>query len=145
MKYKFKYKPFNKELPCSVPEKGTPFAAGYDLKYLGYPVVLQPMQRFAFSTNLSLEIPDGYFGRIAPRSGLAFKQGIDVLAGIIDSDYRGEIKVILINLSDKPSSFSSGDKIAQIIFEKHYDFTLELADELDDTSRGEKGFGSTGK
>jgi len=139
-----KFKPFDKIMPCFVPEKGSLHSAGYDLRYVGNPTMLEPNKRIAFSTNLILEIPSGYYGRIAPRSGLAAKHGIDVLAGCIDSDFRGEIKVILINLGDKPVSFQTGDKIAQIIFENHHDFLFDDAEDLSDTSRGEKGFGSTG-
>jgi len=140
-----KHKPANKDYPYFAPERGTPSAAGHDLKYVGIPIVLQPMQRYAFTTNLILEIPEGYYGRIAPRSGLAFKQGIDVMAGVIDSDYRGEIKAILINLGDKPVSFQTGDKIAQIIFEQYLSFNFEVAEELSQTIRGEGAFGSTGR
>ena len=137
-------KPYNKDLPFTIPHRGSVEAAGYDLSYAAEPVILQPMQRMAMSTNVVMEIPEGYYGRIAPRSGLAFKNGIDVLAGVIDSDYRGEIKAILINLGDKPVSFNTGDKIAQIIFEKHFKFAMEVAD-INQTNRGEGGFGSTGK
>lgn len=136
---------FNKELPHTIPTRGTEHSAGYDLSYVGQPIMLMPMQRHAFATNLVLEIPEGFYGRIAPRSGLAFKEGIDVLAGVIDSDYRGEIKVILVNLSHKPVSFISGQKIAQIIIEKHYPQTIEFVDSLTETQRGAGGFGSTDK
>jgi dUTP pyrophosphatase len=140
-----RYKAFNPELPVIAPKRGTASAAGYDLTYVGYPVILEPGKRYAFPTNLILEIPESFYGRIAPRSGLAFKQGIDVLAGVIDSDYRGEVKVILVNLGDKSASFLNGDKIAQIIFERYYDFVVEPADQLEESERGEGGFGSTDK
>ena len=140
-----KVKPFNPSYPFTIPAKGTPSAAGYDLSYVGHPVILAPMQRMALGTNVVMEIPEGYYGRIAPRSGLAFKEGIDVLAGVVDSDYRGEIKVILINLGDKPVSFSEGQKIAQIIIENHNSPKIELVDELTETIRAEGGFGSTDK
>jgi len=137
-------KPFNKHLPFIAPKRATEWAAGYDLSYAGEPVIIQPMQRVAMSTNIVLEIPDTFYGRIAPRSGLAFKSGIDVLAGVIDCDYRGEIKVILINLGDKAVGFNTGDKIAQIIFESFFNFPIDVVEELGETTRGENGFGSTG-
>lgn len=102
-------------------------------------------ERKVVSTGISLEIPEGYYGRVAPRSGLAVKKGIDVLAGVIDSSYRGEIKVVLLN-TDKNEDFEikKGDKIAQIIIEKHYNFDFEVVKNLEETERGEKGFGSSG-
>lgn len=107
---------------------------------------IKPLERKAISTGISVKIPDGYYGRIAPRSGLAYKNGIDVLAGVIDSDYTGEIKVILFN-TDKEKSFeiNKGDRIAQLIIEDHFNFDFEVVDELVDTERGDKGFGSSGK
>lgn len=107
---------------------------------------IEPLERKAISTGISVKIPDGYYGRIAPRSGLAYKNGIDVLAGVIDSDYTGEIKVILFN-TDKEKSFeiNKGDRIAQLIIEDHFNFDFEVVDELVDTERGDKGFGSSGK
>ena len=127
-----------------VPTKATDTSAGYDLTSTETYILL-PGQRFAFPTGIAVAIPENYYGRIAPRSGLAFKQGIDVLAGVIDSCYRGEIKVILINLGDKNVTVSAGDRIAQIIFEKYHDFDIQVVSELDNTERGEGGFGSTGK
>jgi dUTP pyrophosphatase len=130
---------------AKLPTTSTIFSAGYDLASTEE-VVIAPHERKLVKTGLMLEIPPGYYGRIAPRSGLALKHGIDVFAGVIDSDYRGEIGVILYN-SDKEKSFhiSTGDRIAQIIFEKCYHFDFENQDILSDTSRGEGGFGSTGK
>jgi len=97
-------------------------------------------------TGLSVEIPEGYYGRIAPRSGLAHKNGIDVLAGVVDSSYRGEIRVILYN-TDKEETLQvrSGDRIAQMIVERHYNFEFVEVEDLSVTERGEGGFGSTGK
>lgn len=93
-----------------------------------------------------MEIPEGYYGRIAPRSGLAHNHGIDVLAGVVDSSYRGEIRIVLYNTDkEEPFQVRSGDRIAQIIFEKHYDFEFIEVDDLSKTNRGEGGFGSTGK
>jgi dUTP pyrophosphatase len=127
-----------------IPKKGSQDAAGYDL-YSVEAGVIKPQKRLLIKTGLVLEIPSGYYGRIAPRSGLAFKHGIDVMAGVIDSDYRGEIGVILYN-SDFLSDFvfGVGDKIAQIIFEKYYDFDIIEFKELNETQRGSNGFGSTG-
>ena len=91
-----------------------------------------------------MAIEDGYYCRISPRSGLAFKYGIDVLAGIIDSDYRGEVKVILINHGDKNLSIKKGDRIAQLIFAKLPHVSIDYSDMLPETLRGNKGFGSSG-
>jgi dUTP pyrophosphatase len=106
---------------------------------------IEPLERKAVSTGIALKIPDGYYGRIAPRSGLAYKNGIDVLAGVIDSDYTGEIKVILFN-TDKENSFeiNKGDRIAQLIIEDHFNFEFEIVNDLTYTTRGSGGFGSTG-
>lgn len=129
---------------AKIPNRGSDAAAGYDL-YSVETGIIKPNDRCLIKTGLVLEIPSGYYGRIAPRSGLAFKNGIDVMAGVIDSDYRGEIGVILYN-SDKNNNyvFNIGDKIAQIIFEKHYDFEMNLVGDLNETKRGDGGFGSTG-
>jgi len=110
--------------------------------------VISPGERRPVSTGISLEIPEGYYGRIAPRSGLAAKNGIDVLAGVVDSSYRGDIKVILLNTDQSglgDFEIKSGDKIAQLIIEKHYNFELEVVDNLQETIRGSGGFGSTGR
>ena len=143
-----------------VPIKGSPGAAGYDL-YSAKNWTLFPGQRHLFPTNISIKIPAGYYGRIAPRSGLAFKHGIDVLAGVIDEDYLGDIGVILLNTDHedvisqdcngcdyslgKGRSFdiTKGMRIAQIIFEKYYNFDFVGVDELSKTERGTGGFGST--
>lgn len=108
-------------------------------------LVISPLERKPVSTGISIEIPEGYYGRIAPRSGLAYKNGIDVLAGVIDSSYRGEIKVILFN-SDKENYFEikKGDRIAQLIIEDHFNLEFEIVDDLSYTARGQGGFGSTG-
>jgi dUTP pyrophosphatase len=126
------------------PKKGSILAAGYEL-YSSEVGTIKPKERRLIKTSIVLEIPEGYYGRIAPRSGLAFKHGIDVMAGVIDSDYRGEIGVILYNTDcSNDFIFGVGDKIAQIIFEKYYDFDIVEAKELNDTQRGDGGFGSTG-
>ncbi len=128
-----------------IPTQGTSFAAGYDL-YAAEDAVVVCGTRKLIKTNISMEITPGYYGRIAPRSGLAYKNGIDVLAGVIDSDYRGDIGVILYN-TDKNIDFTvkKGDRIAQIIFEACYTATLNNVDNLDNTLRQAGGFGSTGK
>lgn len=129
---------------ATIPTQGTSFAAGYDL-YAAEDAVVVCGTRKLIKTNISMEITPGYYGRIAPRSGLAYKNGIDVLAGVIDSDYRGDIGVILYN-TDKNIDFSvkKGDRIAQIIFEACYTATLNNVDNLDNTLRQAGGFGSTG-
>lgn len=125
------------------PTKGTPDAAGYDLFSIeeGY---IQSQERKMIDTGIQIQIPEGYYGRIAPRSGLALKNGIDVMAGVIDSDYRNNIKCILLN-TDKNSDYkyNIGDKIAQIIIEKYYDVNFKDVNILDKTHRS-GGFGSTG-
>lgn len=135
---------------AKVPTKSHDGDAGYDLYSAEYHK-LYPLERKVISTGLKIRIPYGYYGRIAPRSGLAVKKGIDVLAGVCDSIYRGIVGVVLINLND-PARMSSnsiieikpGDKIAQIIFERCHNADWREVDELDETDRGEGGFGSTG-
>lgn len=132
-----------------IPSKGSNGAAGYDL-YTTESYELKPGERKAFKTDIALAIPEGYYGRVAPRSGLAVKHGIDVLAGVIDSDYRGEILVALINLGDKPVQLpvikdGKETAIAQIIFEAHGTVTdgFNVVDDLTATQRGAGGFGSS--
>ena len=129
---------------ATIPTQGTKFAAGYDL-YAAEDEVVVCGTRKLIKTNISMEITPGYYGRIAPRSGLAYKSGIDVLAGVIDSDYRGDIGVILYN-TDKNIDFEikKGDRIAQIIFEACYSATLNIVENLDNTLRQGGGYGSTG-
>jgi dUTP pyrophosphatase len=129
---------------ATVPQRSNPTDAGADL-FSVEECYIPPMERRTVSTGIGLEIPEGYYGRVAPRSGLASKHGIDVLAGVVDSGYRGEIKVVLFN-SDKQKMFivRPGDRIAQIIIEDHFNFEMQLSDELSETTRGEGGFGSTG-
>ena len=124
------------------PTKGSPQSAGYDLSSIES-YTLKPLERKLFKTGLSISIPSGMYGRIAPRSGLAFKNGIDVLAGVIDEDYRGEVGVILINLGNEDKQFNPNDKIAQIIFEFYNNVSLQVVDELTETKRGDGGFGSS--
>ena len=127
-----------------IPTQGTKFAAGYDL-YATEDAVVAYGTRKLIKTNISMEITPGYYGRIAPRSGLAYKSGIDVLAGVIDSDYRGDIGVILYNTDNNIDfEIKKGDRIAQIIFEACYTATLNTVENLDNTLRQAGGFGSTG-
>jgi dUTP pyrophosphatase len=113
---------------------------------LEIPVLLKPLQRALVPTGLFLEIPNGYEAQIRPRSGLAIKQGITCLntPGTIDADYRGELKVILINLSDQEHLIENGDRIAQLVFQQVEQVSLELVEVLADTVRGDGGFGHTG-
>ena len=127
----------------NIPVRGTCNSAGLDL-FANENGFINSLSRVMISTGIIVKIPTGYYGRIAPRSGLAFKNGIDVLAGVIDSDYRGEIKVILYNTDkDNRYEYKKDDKIAQLIIEKYYDFEINVVDELDVTRRGDGGFGST--
>jgi dUTP pyrophosphatase len=133
------------ETTAKVPVRANDCAAGHDL-FSSCDVLIYPQERMLIKTGISIEIPDGYYGRIAPRSGLALKYGIDVMAGVIDSDYRGEIGVILYNTDKEiPFHIKIGDRIAQIIFEKYYSFNMKISEEISKTSRGDNGFGSTGK
>lgn len=133
---------------AKIPNRANPTDAGADL-FSVVEEVIPPLTRKLIRTGISIEIPESptrrYYGRIAPRSGLAYKNGIDVMAGVIDSSYRGEIGVILFN-SDKDADFivNIGDRIAQLIIESHYNFDFEDSNELSDTNRGSGGFGSTG-
>ena len=130
---------------ATIPTQGSAYAAGYDL-YAAEDAVVVCGTRKLIKTNISMEITPGYYGRIAPRSGLAYKNGIDVLAGVIDSDYRGDIGVILYNTDANIDFYiKKGDRIAQIIFEACYSVTLNNVDNLDNTLRQAGGFGSTGK
>ncbi len=127
-----------------LPQRATPLAAGADL-YSAEAFTLKPGERILVSTGLAVEIPAGFYGRVAPRSGLAVKQGIDTLAGVIDADYRGELKVLLVNLGQETVSFDAGERIAQLIIEQAAACDYEWAEELNDSARGEGGFGSTGQ
>jgi len=129
---------------ATIPTQGTSFAAGYDL-YAAEDAVVVCGTRKLIKTNISMEITPGYYGRIAPRSGLAYKNGIDVLAGVIDSDYRGDIGVVLYNTDNNIDfEIKKGDRIAQIIFEACYTATLNNVENLDNTLRQGGGYGSTG-
>jgi dUTP pyrophosphatase len=129
---------------AQLPVRGSELSAGADLACLE-PVTLQPGERRLVPTGLILEIPAGYYGRVAPRSGLAVRHGIDVLAGVIDSDFRGECQVALINLGQAPVTLDAGERIAQLIIERAFACDYEWADELSQTARADGGFGSTGR
>ena len=130
-----------------LPKYETLFSAGMDLRAnLEESIVLKPFQRLVIKTGLFISLQQGYEAQIRPRSGLALKKGITVLnsPGTIDADYRGEIGVILINLSDSDFEINTGDRIAQMIIAKHQTIEWEAVDKLDGSVRGDKGFGSTG-
>ncbi len=132
-----------------LPAYETVNSAGMDLRaYLPEgAIVIKPLQRVLVPTGLFMEIPEGYEGQVRPRSGLAIKSGITVLntPGTIDADYRGEVKIILINLSDTDFTINSGDRIAQIIFAKCEQMEVVNVETLSETERGAGGFGHTGK
>ncbi|NWH93323.1 DUT protein, partial [Aegithalos caudatus] len=125
------------------PSRGSPRSAGYDL-YSAYDCVIPPMEKGVVKTDIQIALPAGCYGRIAPRSGLATKHFIDVGAGVIDEDYRGNVGVVLFNFGKKAFEVKKGDRIAQLICERIYYPELEEVEALDDTERGEGGFGSTG-
>ena len=130
-----------------LPKYETLLSAGMDIRAnLEEPITIKPNQRSLIKTGLYISLHDGYEAQIRPRSGLALKNGITVLnsPGTIDADYRGEIGVILINLSDSDFEINTGDRIAQMIIAKHETIEWEAVDKLDDSVRGDKGFGSTG-
>ena len=132
--------------PC--PAYATPQSAGVDLKAnLEASITLQPLQRTLVPTGLFIALPAGFEAQVRPRSGLAAKHGITVLntPGTIDADYRGEIKVILVNLSQEPFEIVPGERIAQMVIARHEQVEWVEVDELDATERGAGGFGSTGK
>ena len=132
---------------AAIPSKGSPQSAGYDL-YSTEKYTLKPLERKLFKTGLAMSIPSGMYGRIAPRSGLAYKQGIDVMAGVIDEDYRNEVGIILINLSNEDVAIpvvkdGKETAIAQIIFEFYNNVDITVVNELNSTERGQGGFGSS--
>jgi dUTP pyrophosphatase len=131
-----------------LPEYSTVHSAGMDLRAnLSQPIVLKPLQRVLVPTGLFIELPVGYEAQIRPRSGLALKKGITVLnsPGTIDSDYRGEIGIILINLSAEDFVIEHGERICQMVVARHEHIGWELVEILQETERGEGGFGHTGK
>lgn len=125
-----------------LPGRGSALAAGLDICSIEE-LNIEPKQRAMARTGLAVAIPPGFYGRIAPRSGLAAKNGLDVLAGVIDSDYRGEICCLLYNTGDEPINLPAGSKICQLIIEQIITPDTAWATELDETARGAGGFGST--
>jgi dUTP pyrophosphatase len=136
-----------KKESARIPEYATPSSSGMDLRAsLTAPVTLQPLERTLIPTGIFLAIPRGYEAEIRPRSGLAHNSGITVLntPGTIDADYRGEVKVILINLGGEPFRIEDGDRVAQMVFKRVERAQLVTVDLLPETERGQGGFGSTG-
>lgn len=130
-----------------LPAYATPQSAGMDLRAnIAEPITLQPMERRIIPTGLYIALPEGYEAQVRPRSGLALKHGITVLnsPGTIDADYRGELGVLLINLSTEPFVIEAGERIAQMVIARHEQDEFVLVDELDKTERGEGGYGHTG-
>ena len=130
-----------------LPSYETLLSAGMDIRaFLDQPLIIRPLERALIKTGLYIELPKSYEAQVRSRSGLALKKGITVLnsPGTIDADYRGEIGVILINLSNENFNISTGDRIAQLVVSKHERVDWELRKSLDQTNRGDRGFGSTG-
>jgi dUTP pyrophosphatase len=130
-----------------LPQYETSGSAGMDLRaWMDAPIELGPLERALVPTGLHIELPQGYEAQIRPRSGLAAKRGLSLLntPGTIDSDYRGEIKCILVNLSNESQTIEPGERIAQMVIAKYEQIEWELAETLTDTERGAGGFGSTG-
>ena len=130
-----------------LPAYATPQSAGMDLRAnITDPITLRPMERRIVPTGLRIALPEGYEAQVRPRSGLALKHGITVLnsPGTIDADYRGELGVLLINLSTEPFIIEPGERIAQMVIARHEQGEFELVEELDQTERGEGGYGHTG-
>ena len=128
---------------ATLPSRGSSLSAGLDI-YSIEELTIQPRARHLAHTGLAVAIPEGYYGRVAPRSGLASKHGLDVLAGVIDADYRGEIGCILYNTGDEAIHLAAQSKICQLIIEKIITPEAAWADDISDTERGSGGFGSTG-
>jgi len=131
-----------------LPEYATDGSSGMDLRaHLSESITLQPLERSLIPTGLFVEIPAGFEAQVRPRSGLAIKYGLTCLnaPGTIDADYRGEIKIILINLSNEPQVIHSGDRVAQMVIQKVEKVTWKLAEVLEETERSAGGFGHTGK
>jgi dUTP pyrophosphatase len=130
-----------------LPQYATELSAGLDLRAnMDAPIELKPLERTLVPTGLFIELQKGYEAQIRPRSGLAFKNGITVLnsPGTIDADYRGEVKVLLVNLSNTPFMINDGERIAQMVIAKHEQIHWETVDSLEETTRGAGGFGHTG-
>lgn len=140
--------PVINDSPYDLPAYATVSSAGLDLKaVLDQPISLQPLERKIIGTGLKIALPEGFEAQVRPRSGLAAKHGITVLnaPGTIDADYRGEIGVILVNLSNEAVEISPGERIAQLVVARYTQVNWQKVTSLDTTDRGEGGFGSTGK
>ncbi|CAH8436558.1 unnamed protein product [Schistosoma curassoni] len=138
---KLKYKKLSYQ--ATTPTRGSLFAAGYDL-YAAHEATIPPGGRELIKTDIQIELPEGCYGRVAPRSGLALKQGIDVGAGVIDRDYRGNLGVVLFNFGEQNFEIKKGDRIAQLICERIFCPELMECESLAETDRGSNGYGSTG-
>jgi dUTP pyrophosphatase len=130
--------------PGELPAYASEQAAGADLRAAAE-VTIAPGERAAVPTGLHLEIPEGHVGLVWPRSGLAVRHGLDTLAGVIDSDYRGEVRVVLVNHGQDPVTLAPGDRLAQLLVQKVERCLYRRVDALADSARGEAGFGSTGR
>ena len=130
-----------------LPQYATPQSAGMDLRAnIDESVTLQPLERHLFPTGLRISLPEGYEAQVRPRSGLALKHGITVLnsPGTIDADYRGEVGVVLVNVSNEPFTVEPGERIAQMVIARHEQAEFVFVEELDATERGEGGYGHSG-
>jgi len=130
-----------------LPQYATPQSAGMDLRAnIDESVTLQPLERHLFPTGLRISLPEGYEAQVRPRSGLALKHGITVLnsPGTIDADYRGEVGVVLVNVSNEPFTVEPGERIAQMVIARHEQAEFIVVEELDATERGEGGYGHSG-
>ncbi|OJK01076.1 hypothetical protein ASPACDRAFT_59870 [Aspergillus aculeatus ATCC 16872] len=125
------------------PTRGSAFAAGYDL-YSAKDTIIPSKGKALVDTGIAIAVPEGTYGRIAPRSGLASKHFIDTGAGVIDADYRGEVKVLLFNFSDVDFEIKEGDRVAQLVLERIYTPEVTVVEKLEESVRGAGGFGSTG-
>lgn len=133
--------------PWPAPAYATEGSAGMDLRaHLDGPVTLHPLQRRLIPTGIAIELPPGYEAQIRPRSGLSIKKGLTLVntPGTIDSDYRGEIQLIVVNLSEEPQTIEPGDRVAQMVIARYEHIEWEEVEQLSDTERGSGGFGSTG-
>jgi dUTP pyrophosphatase len=128
---------------ATLPTRGSAYSAGLDL-YSIEDITIEPRRRVLARTGLAVAVPVGFYGRVAPRSGLAIKNGLDVLAGVIDSDYRGEICCALLNTGDETLRLPQGSRLCQLIIEQIITPSPAWAEELEETARGAAGFGSTG-
>jgi len=140
--------PIINESPYDLPSFATVNSAGVDLRAnSASPITLGPLERTIIGTGLKMALPEGFEAQVRPRSGLAAKHGLSVInaPGTIDADYRGEIGVILVNLSNEPFTIQPGERIAQLVIAKYEQARWNLQETLDTTERGEGGFGSTGK